>query len=96
MSCIIDDRPYAPDPAKEGQKIFLIARKFGTNGNLKKTVIFETTGGEHTAALMEQLSRETAHSRVEISATADSGECRPGDYCKNETEFIKCIKKMMK
>lgn len=96
MNYVIDDRPYTPNPTQEGRKIFLIARKFGTNGNLKKTVIFETIGGEHTVALMEQLSREAAHSRVEISVTADSGECRPGDYCKNETDFIKCIKKMMK
>lgn len=96
MSYVIDDIAYTPDPEKEGQKIFLIARKFGANGNLKKTAIFETTGGEHTAGLIERLNCEVVHSRVEISVTADGNEYRPGDYCKSETDFVQRVRKMMK
>lgn len=49
MSYIIYDRPYAPDPAKEGQQLWITAEKIGRNGNVKKRVMWETIGGELTA-----------------------------------------------
>lgn len=95
VKILIDDRPYAPNPAQEGRKVVLIARKYGKNGNIKKAAAWETTGGVHTAALIEQLSRETATSRVEITIATTGDGCRPGDYCKSEEIFCSRIGGML-
>lgn len=97
MSYIIDDRPYAPDPAKEGQQLWITAEKIGKNGNVKKRVMCETTGGELTAELIEGLSKSTAYSRVRITiASYGDGVYRPSDYCKNSEDFARRVYKMMK
>lgn len=97
MSYIIDDRPYAPDPAKEGQQLWITAEKIGKNGNVKKRVMWETTGGELTAELIEGLSKSTAYSRVRITiASYGDGVYRTSDYCKNSEDFVRRVYKMMK
>lgn len=97
VEIIIDDRPYAPDPAREGQQLWITAEKIGKNGNVKKRVIWETAGGELTAGLIEGLKQSTACScvRITIAAYCDGGY-RPSDYCKNGEDFARRVYKMMK
>lgn len=97
MSYMIDDRPYAPDPAKEGQQLWITAEKIGKNGNVKKRVMWETTGGELTAELVEGLSRTTAYSRVRIMIAAYcDGGYRPSELCFRWGDFLQRVHKMMK
>ena len=97
MSYIIDDRPYAPDPAKEGQQLWITAEKIGKNGNVKKRVMWETTGGELTAGLIEGLKQSTACSRVRITIAAYcDGWYRPSELCFRWCDFLKRVHKMMK
>lgn len=97
VEIFIDDRPYTPDPAKEGQQLWITAEKIGKNGNVKKRVMWETTGGELTAELIEGLKQSTACSRVRITiASYGDGVYRPSDYCKNGEDFARRVYKMMK
>ena len=71
VEIFIDDRPYATDPAKEGQQLWITAEKIGKNGNVKKRVMWETTGGELTAGLIEGLKQSTAYSRYSSDQLRD-------------------------
>lgn len=92
MGYIIDDRPYAPDPSKPGNIIYITAQKRGKNGNVKKTIALKVDGGAHTVELIEQLQRETEDDCVTISISAEP-EC---DVINGERKFLKIVKKMMK
>lgn len=97
VEIFIDDRPYAPDPSKEWQQLLITAEKIGKNGNVKKRVMWETTGGELTAGLIEGLKQSTAYSRVRITISSyGDGVYRPSDYCKNSEDFARRVYKMMK
>lgn len=63
---IIDDRTFIVNPAVEGSLIYIIAKKWGKNGNKKKSVAWQTTGGSYTAELVERLQQVTSGSCVEI------------------------------
>ena len=63
MSYIIDDRLHI-NPGTPGLSVCITAKKIGKNGNIKKRVMWETTGGELTAGLIEGLKQSTACSRV--------------------------------
>ena len=97
VEIIIDDRPYVPDPAKEGQQLWITAEKIGKNGNVKKRVMWETTGGELTAELIEGLKQSTAYSRVRITIAAYcDGGYRASELCFRWGDFLQRVHKMMK
>ena len=62
---IIDDRTFIVNPAVEGSLIYIIAKKWGKNGNKKKSVAWQTTGGSYTAELVERLQQVTSGSCVQ-------------------------------
>lgn len=94
MGYIIDDRPFTPDPSKPDNTIYITAQKRGKNGNVKKMIALRTTGGSHTAEIVDRMQQETAGSRVEIeiAAEVDGGEI----IVESEKEFIKRVKMMTK
>lgn len=92
MGYIIDDRPYTPDPGESGNIIYIVAEKRGKNGNIKKTIAMKTTGGIHIEEQIERLLRETEGSCVTIRIVSEP-TCK---IIKNEKEFLKIVRKMMK
>lgn len=92
MGYIIDDRPYTPDPGESGNIIYIVAEKRGKNGNTKKTVALRIAGGVHTEEQIERLLRETDDSCVTISIESEP-TCK---IIKDEKEFFKTVRKMMK
>lgn len=92
MSYIIDDRPYTPDPGESGNTIYIVAEKRGKNGNTKKAIALKTVGGVHTEEQIERLLRETEDSCVTISIVSEP-TCK---IIKDEKEFLKIVRKMMK
>lgn len=98
VKIIIDDRPYTPNPKNEGQRLWITAEKIGKNGNVKKRVIWETTGGSFTARLLEGLRQSAAYNgRVVIKIAAYCDEkYRARDYCKSGEDFSQRVYKMMK
>lgn len=92
MGYIIDDRPYTPDPGEPGNTICIVAEKRGKNGNTKKTIALKTVGGTHIKEQVMRLLRETADSCVIISIVTEPA-CK---VIKNEKEFLKIVRKMMK
>lgn len=92
MGYIIDDRPYAPDPSKPGNIIYITAQKRGKNGNVKKMIALRTAGGTHTDEQVTRLVQETEGSCVTISIVGNPS-CKIID---DEVKFMKIVKKMMK
>ena len=92
MGYIIDDRPYTPDPGESGNIIYIVAEKRGKNRNTKKTFALRTAGGVHTEEQVSRLLRETGGSCVTISIVSEP----TGKITKNEKEFLKIVRKMMK
>lgn len=92
MGYIIDDRPYTPDPGEPGNTICIVAEKRGKNGNTKKTVALMEAGGVHTEKQIARLLRETNGSCVTISIKSEP-TCK---IIKDEKEFFKIVRKMMK
>lgn len=96
MGYIIDDRLHI-NPGIPGLSVCITAKKIGKNGNVKKRVMWETTGGELTAGLIEGVKQSTACNRVRITiASYGDGVYRPSDYCKNSEDFARRVYKMMK
>ena len=91
---IIDDRTFIVNPAVEGSLIYIIAKKWGKNGNKKKSVAWQTTGGSYTAELVERLQQVTSGScvEIEVSVIVDVYD----EIVGNEKVLIKRIRKMMK
>ena len=92
MGYIIDDRPYTPDPGEPGNIIYIVAEKRGKNGNAKKAITLKTVGGVHTEELIERLLRKNESSCVTISIVSEPMY----KAIKNEKEFLKIVRKMMK
>ena len=92
MGYIIDDRPYTPDPGEPDNTICIVAEKRGKNGNVKKAAALKTVGGVHTEELIERQLRENEGSCVTISIVSEP-MCK---IIKDEKEFLKIVRKMMK
>ena len=89
MRYIIDDRPYAPDPAKEGQQLWITAEKIGKNGNIKKQISWQTIGGPDAERLVESLL-SVQHIEIAVTAAPEPGV----KMAKSEKEFEKVVKNM--
>lgn len=92
MAYIINDRPHINPAANI--PLYIRAKKRSKNGNQKKIIAWKTTGGSHTAEIVDRMQKETAWSRVEIeiAAEVDGGEI----VVESENEFIKRVKMMKK
>lgn len=88
MSCIIDDRLHI-NPGTPGLSVCITAKKIGKNGNIKKCISWQTTGGPDAERLVESL---LSVQHIEISVTAAP---EPGvKMVKSEKEFEKVVKNM--
>lgn len=88
MSYIIDDRLHI-NPGTPGLSVCITAKKIGKNGNIKKQIAWQTTGGPNAERLVEYL---LSVQYIEIAVTAAS---EPGvKIVKSEKEFEKVVKNM--
>lgn len=88
MSYIIDDRLHI-NPGTPGLSVCITAKKIGKNGNIKKGIALQTTGGPDAERLVESL---LSVQHIEIAVTvAPEPDVK---MAKNGKEFEKVVKNM--
>lgn len=90
MSYIIDDRLHI-NPGTPGMSVCITAKKIGKNGNIKKCIAWQTTGGSDAERLVEDLL-SVQHIEIAVTAAPEPGV----KMAKSEKEFEKIVKNMGK
>lgn len=90
MSYIIDDRLHI-NPGTPGMSVCITAKKIGKNGNIKKCIAWQTTGGLDAERLVESLL-SVQHIEIAVTAAPEPGV----RIAKSEKEFKKAVKNMGK
>lgn len=90
MSYIIDDRLHI-NPGTPGLSVCITAKKIGKNGNIKKYIAWQTTGGPDAERLVESLL-SVQHIEIAVTAAPEPGV----RMAKSEKEFEKIVKNMEK
>lgn len=90
MSYIIDDRLHI-NPGTPGLSVCITAKKIGKNGNIKKCISWQTTGGPDAERLVESLL-SVQHIEIAVTAAPEPGV----RMAKSEKEFEKIVKNMGK
>ena len=88
MSCIIDDRLHI-NPGTPGMSVCITAKKIGKNGNIKKQISWQTTGGPDAERLVDGLL-SVQHIEIAVTAAPELGV----RMAKSEKEFKEAVKNM--
>lgn len=88
MGYIIDDRLHI-NPGTPGLSICITAKKIGKNGNIKKCIAWQTTGGPDAERLVESLL-SVQHIEIAVTVAPEPGV----KMAKSEKEFKKAVKNM--